>query len=90
MTKRDIIDAISETTGMNKNDIHAVLQYTMCCIVDSVEQGDEVYLRGFGTFMRKKRKAKTARDLKANKAIEVPEHDIPYFRPSKKFKEVLR
>lgn len=90
MTKKDIVDFVSDVTGVKKEDVHSVVQHVMLYIIMCIKLGDDVYLRGFGTFMRKKRKAKKARNIKTNTAVDVPEHYIPYFKPSKKFKEVLK
>lgn len=90
MTKQDMVSFISESTGLKQDDVYVVTQNVMRYIKMCIEHGDDVYLRGFGTFMRKKRKAKKARDIKANKSVDVPEHYVPFFKPSKKFKEVLK
>ena len=76
MTKADIVNEISRTTGIEK----AAVQTTV-----SVIDGKNVYLRGFGSFVVKKRAEKTARNISKNVTIKIPEHFIPSFKPSKSF-----
>ena len=78
MTKADIVNEISRTTGIEK----AAVQTT---VEGSVIDGKNVYLRGFGSFVVKKRAEKTARNISKNVTIKIPEHFIPSFKPSKSF-----
>ena len=81
MTKADIVNEISRTTGIEK----AAVQTTVEAIKGSVIDGKNVYLRGFGSFVVKKRAEKTARNISKNVTIKIPEHFIPSFKPSKSF-----
>lgn len=93
MTKAELInavqDSLSETACRNfgKDDITTVVEATISNIRRAVTEGDEVTLRGFGTFKKKMRKAKTARNISAGTTILVPAHEVVTFKPSKSFTE---
>ena len=80
MTKADIVNEISKNTGIEKALVLATVEQFM----DSVKS-DNVYLRGFGSFIVKKRAQKTARNISKNTTIIIPEHNIPAFKPAKTF-----
>ncbi|MFN3952672.1 MAG: HU family DNA-binding protein [Thermaurantimonas sp.] len=90
MTKADLVNKISEKTGMEKNDVQAVVELFMKEIKDSMEQGNEVFLRGFGSFIIKRRAQKTGRNITENKTITIPAHNIPAFKPAKVFLEAIK
>ena len=85
MTKADIVNEISRTTGIEKVAVQATVEAFMESIKNSVVEGKNVYLRGFGSFVVKKRAEKTARNISKNLTINIPEHFIPSFKPSKSF-----
>lgn len=85
MTKADIVNEISKTTGVEKVAVQATVEAFMEAIKKSVKDGENVYLRGFGSFVVKKRAEKTARNISKNVTIKIPEHFIPSFKPSKSF-----
>ncbi len=85
MTKADIVNEISQKTGIEKIAIEKIVESFMRSVKESMIGGEDVYLRGFGSFIVQKRAQKKARDIRRNKQIIVPEHYIPAFRPSKKF-----
>ena len=85
MTKADIVNEISRTTGIEKVAVQATVEAFMESIKNSVVEGKNVYLRGFGSFVVKKRAEKTARNISKNVTIKIPEHFIPSFKPSKSF-----
>ncbi|WP_363664632.1 HU family DNA-binding protein [uncultured Sanguibacteroides sp.] len=85
MTKADIVNEISRTTGIEKVAVQATVEAFMEAIKGSVVEGKNVYLRGFGSFVVKKRAEKTARNISKNVTIKIPEHFIPSFKPSKSF-----
>ena len=86
MTKADIVSKISDKSGIEKADVLATVEAFMTEVKGSLEQGENVYLRGFGTFKLKKRAKKTARNISKQKTIVVPEHMIPNFKPCKELK----
>ena len=90
MRKADIITSISEKTGVPKVDVLVSIEAFFKEVKDTLERGENLYVRGFGSFIRKTRKAKIGRNIKKNIAIEIPEHDIPAFKPSKQFVEQIK
>lgn len=79
MTKKDIIDAITPTTGLMKKDVESVVNGVVAHIVDSLSSGENVYLRGFGTFKIATRAAKPARDIGKNTTIMLPSCKVVKF-----------
>lgn len=87
MTKADIVNEIAKTTGTDKASVLAVVEQFMVVVKDSLAHGENVYLRGFGSFIVKERKEKTARNISKNTTIVIPAHNIPFFKPSVEFKK---
>ncbi len=85
MTKADIVNEISKTTGIEKITVQKTVEAFMESVKDSLSKDKNVYLRGFGSFIVKKRAKKTARNISKNTTIIIPEHFIPAFKPSKTF-----
>lgn len=85
MTKADIVSEISKSTGIDKQTVLASVESFMDIVKSSLAQGVNVYLRGFGSFVIKKRAQKTARNISKNTTIIIPEHNIPSFKPAKTF-----
>ena len=86
MTKEDIIEEIVTSTGISKKDVSATVEAFMAIIKGSLlEKRENVYLRGFGSFVVKHRAQKTARDITKNKTIVIDAHDFPSFKPAKSF-----
>ncbi len=90
MTKAEIVNEISRSTGMEKSAVLLIIEKFMDQIKDSMIDGHNVYLRGFGSFIVKTRKAKTARNISKNTTIMIPEHRVPAFKPSKKFLDDIK
>ena len=85
MTKADIVNEISKKTGIEKTAVQKTVEAFMEGIKDSLAANKNVYLRGFGSFIVKKRAKKTARNISKNTTIIIPEHHIPSFKPAKVF-----
>ena len=85
MTKADIVNEIAKRTGLEKANVLTTVENFMDVVKDSLAHGDNVYLRGFGSFIIKKRSEKTARNISKNTTIIIPEHNIPAFKPAKVF-----
>ncbi len=85
MTKADIVDQISEKTGIEKTQVMHTVEAFMTSVKSSLTQGKNVYLRGFGSFIIKKRAQKTGRIISRNTTIVIPEHNVPAFKPAKSF-----
>lgn len=90
MTKADIVSKISEKSGLEKSDVQATVEALMEEVKKSLEAGDNVYLRGFGSFIIKTRAEKTGRNISKNTTIKIPAHNIPAFKPSKTFVEGVK
>ncbi len=85
MRKADVVSSIAEKTGIAKVDILVALEAFFKEIKGSLTEGEPVFVRGFGSFILKKRAAKIGRNIKKNVAVEIPEHFIPAFKPAKEF-----
>jgi DNA-binding protein HU-beta len=85
MTKADIVNEISKNTGIEKITVQKTVESFMEVVKDSLTKEKNVYLRGFGSFIIKKRAQKTARNISKNTTIIIPEHFIPSFKPAKSF-----
>lgn len=90
MTKADIVNEITKNTGIDKQTVLTAVEAFMETIKDSLAREENVYLRGFGSFVVKKRAQKTARNISKNVTIIIPEHNIPSFKPSKTFMELIK
>jgi DNA-binding protein HU-beta len=90
MTKADIVAKISEKLGLEKGDVQATVESFMEEVKNSLESGDNVYLRGFGSFIIKTRAEKTGRNISKNTTIKIPAHNIPAFKPAKIFVEGVK
>ena len=85
MTKADIVSEIAKSTGVEKVQVQAIVEAFMDSIKTSLTNKNNVYLRGFGSFIVKKRAKKVARNISKNTTITLPEHNIPAFKPAKSF-----
>lgn len=90
MRKADLINRISEKTGIPKVDVLVTLENFFTQVKQSLGDGENIYIRGFGSFITKKRAAKIGRNIKKNIAVEIPEHYIPAFKPSKEFVQQIK
>ena len=90
MTKAEVISEISEQTGIPKEDVSVTVEAFFTIVKDSMADGNNIYVRGFGSFVNKKRKKKIARNISKNTAIVIDEHFVPSFKPSKMFVEKIK
>ena len=90
MTKADIITQISDQTGIDKADVSTAVEAFFSVVKNSMAEGENIYVRGFGSFVNKKRARKVARNISKNTAIIIDEHYIPSFKPSKVFIEKIK
>ena len=90
MTKEEIVSNIADRSGIEKADVLATVEAFMEEVKDSLEKGDNVYLRGFGSFIIKTRAEKTGRNISKNTTIKIPAHNIPSFKPAKVFVEGVK
>ena len=89
MTKAEMVAEISNVTGVEKEKALKVIEAMMVVVKEKTADGEDIFLRGFGTFTTKTRKQKIGRLIKENKSVVVPEHKIPYFKPCEEFKSQL-
>jgi len=85
MTKAEIVAEIANKTGIEKVAVQATVEAFMDTIKNSMTTGQNVYLRGFGSFIIKKRAKKTGRNISKNTTLIIPAHNIPSFKPAKTF-----
>lgn len=90
MTKADIVNSISQKTGVDKPTVLNIVEAFMTSVKESLANEENVYLRGFGSFILKKRAQKTARNISKNTTIIIPEHNIPAFKPAKTFMHEIK
>ena len=90
MTKADIVNEIAKETGIDKLTILNTVECFMETVKKSLADNEDVFLRGFGSFIVKKRAQKTARNISKNTTLIIPEHNIPAFKPSKVFMDQVK
>ena len=90
MRKADLITEISDKTGIPKVDVLVTLETMFKAVKNSLAAGENIYIRGFGSFITKKRAAKIGRNIKKNIAVQIPEHFIPAFKPAKEFMQEIK
>lgn len=90
MTKADMVNEIANRTGIGKAEIKIIIEEFLKLIKESLQAGMAIQLRGFGTFFRKRKAAKKARNISKNTMIEIPEHEAPAYKPSKEFAASLK
>lgn len=90
MTKADIVADIADETGLERVEALKAVEAFMASVKTSLSQGQNVYLRGFGSFIVKERAEKTGRNISKNTAIIIPAHNVPAFKPAKTFVEEVK
>lgn len=90
MTKADVIAQIADKTGIDKADVSVTIEAFFNVVKNSMADGDNIYVRGFGSFVNKKRAKKIARNISKNTALVIDEHYVPSFKPSKVFTNKIK
>lgn len=90
MTKAEIVDRIAKQTGIEKNTVTAVVEAFMKSVKNSMIAGEEVFLRGFGSFIIKRKAQKTGRNISSNTTVIIPAHSVPAFKPAKTFRDIVK
>jgi len=90
MRKADLIHVISEKTGIPKVDVLVTIETMLREVKNSLSHGENIYIRGFGSFIIKKRAAKVGRNIKKNVSVNIPEHFIPAFKPTKELRHEVK
>ncbi len=89
MTKADLVEKVSEKTGLTRTDVAVTIDSVLDAIKKSLEEGNNIEIRGFGTFKVKPRKARKARNPRTGEVVPVPDRNIPVFKPSSEFKNLV-
>ena len=90
MTKAEVISEIADRTGLDKGDVSSTVEAFFKVVKESMADGNNIYVRGFGSFINKKRAKKVARNISKNTAIIIDEHYVPSFKPAKEFVEKIK
>jgi DNA-binding protein HU-beta len=90
VTKAEVITDIVERTGIDRADVAVTIEKFFEVVRDQMTRGENIYVRGFGSFINKKRARKVARNISKNTAIIIDEHFVPSFKPSKEFIKLVR
>ncbi len=90
MTKAEVVVAIAERTGIEKGSVSATIESFFEIVKDTLAKDEAIYVRGFGSFVNKRRAAKKARNISAKTTVVVPAHSVPGFKPAKEFTEQIK
>ena len=90
MTKAEVVQQIADKTGIDKADVYTTVEAFFSVVKNSMSNGENIYIRGFGSFVNKKRARKVGRNISKNTAIVIDEHYVPSFKPSKVFLEKVK
>ena len=90
MTKAEVVQQIAEKTGIDKADVYTTVEAFFSVVKNSMSEGENIYVRGFGSFVNKKRARKVGRNISKNTAMIIDEHYVPSFKPSKVFLEKVK
>ena len=90
MTKAEIVNEITDKTGLDKVEVLTTVEAFMNSVKNSLARDENVYLRGFGSFIVKERAEKTGRNISKNTSIIIPAHNIPSFKPAKTFVDKVK
>ena len=89
MTKAELVSRVSKRTDLNKRDAEVMVQTVLDSIIDSLQSGDKVELRGFGSFRLRERAPRIGRNPKTGEKVNVPSKRVPYFKPGKDLKALI-
>ncbi|MBD3234676.1 MAG: integration host factor subunit beta [candidate division Zixibacteria bacterium] len=89
MTKADLVEIVADKTGLTRTDVAVTIDSLLDAVKKALENGNNIEIRGFGTFKIKPRKARKARNPRTGEVVPVPDRNIPVFKPSNEFKEMV-
>jgi integration host factor subunit beta len=89
MTKAELVEAVSRVSDLTRKHSEVIVDAVFTSIIDALQKGDKIELRGFGSFRLRSRKSRTGRNPKTGEKVEVPSKKIPYFKPGKELKELI-
>ena len=90
VTKAEVVQQIAEKTGIDKADVYTTVEAFFSVVKNSMAEGENIYVRGFGSFVNKKRAKKIGRNISKNTAMVIEEHFVPSFKPSKVFVDKIK
>ncbi|MCQ2275215.1 MAG: integration host factor subunit beta [Bacteroidales bacterium] len=90
MTKAELVAEVAKKTGIERVAVQATIEEMMSAIKEAMAEGENVYFRGFGTFEIVRRAAKIGRNITKNTSVEIPEHNVPKFKPCKEFMDMVK
>jgi DNA-binding protein HU-beta len=90
MTKAEVIAEIAEKTGVDKADVSATVESFLVVVKNSMSEGNDIFIRGFGSFINKKKARKIGRNISKNTAVIIEEHYAPKFKPAKEFVDKVK
>ena len=86
MTKAELVEAVANAAGLPKKDAEVILNEILAQIVAALNRGEEIELRGFGSFRVKQRSARRGRNPKTGEPVDIPAKQVPFFKPGKELK----
>lgn len=89
MTKADLVDEIARNSDFTRKDAEVIVQTVLDSIVEALQDGDKIELRGFGTFRLRERRARRGRNPKTGEVVDVPAKKVPHFKPGKDLKDLI-
>ena len=89
MTKADLIEEVARVVEVTRKDAEVIVDTVFKSVVDSLQGGDKVEIRGFGSFRTRQRRGRIGRNPKSGDKVEVPPKTIPFFKPSKELRDVV-
>ena len=89
MTKAELVDGVSKNSGLSKKDAEVIVQTVLDSVIESLQNGEKVELRGFGSFRLRVRASRQGRNPKTGEKVHVPAKKVPYFKPGKELKELI-
>jgi len=89
MTKAELVEGVSKNSGLSKKDAEVIVQTVLDSIIDSLQSGEKVELRGFGSFRLRERAPRQGRNPKTGEKVQVPAKKVPYFKPGKELRELI-
>lgn len=89
MTKAELVEQVASQSQLTKKDAEVIVQTVLDCITDSLQRGEKIELRGFGSFRIRNRSSRQGRNPKTGAGVQVPAKRVPYFKPGKEIKDLI-
>ncbi len=89
MTKAELVERVADVTELTKRDAEQLVEVALECVIEALKRGEEVELRGFGSFRVRRREARRGRNPKSGETVEIPAKRVPYFKAGKQLREVI-